>query len=77
MSTSHELRRVAKQRIESLSPERLKVAVEFLQYLDQRASDEATAELLHNPGLLGDVRRAERDRKGGKGKNWRGIREDV
>jgi hypothetical protein len=77
MSTSHDLRQTAKETIEGLSPQRLKVAAEFLQYLEQRASDEATAELLATPGLLSGLDRAEKDRKSGKGKNWRGIRKDV
>ncbi len=42
MSTSHELRRVTKERIESLSPQQLKVAAEFLKYLAERASEGAT-----------------------------------
>ena len=58
MSTSHELRRVTKERIESLSPQQLKVAAEFLKYLAERASEEATAELLKTTGLVKDLQRA-------------------
>ena len=77
MSTTHDLRRVTKERIESLSAEQLKVAAEFLHYLQQRASEEATAELLKTPSLLKELKQAQSDRKGRKGKNWRGIRKDV
>ncbi len=44
MSPAHLLRQ-AKHHLESLSPERLKVAADFLAYLEDRDSDEATTEL--------------------------------
>ncbi|MCI0333387.1 MAG: hypothetical protein L0228_09210 [Planctomycetes bacterium] len=37
------------------------MAAEFLRYLDERASVEATEELLKIPGLLEDLAEAERD----------------
>ena len=77
MSTSQELRRAAKDSIDSLTPGKLKVAADFLEFLQGRASDEATAELLKMPRLVQDLKRAEKDRKAGKGKNWRGVRKDV
>ncbi len=76
MSTSQELRQVTKERIDRLSPGQLKVAAEFLQYLQERAGEEATAELLKVPSLLADLKRAEKDRKAGKGKNWREVRKE-
>ncbi len=77
MSTSQELRQVAKERIDRLAPGKLRVAAEFLQYLQDRASEEATAELLAIPGLMTDLKRAEKARRAGKGKNWRGIRKGA
>lgn len=59
--TVAQLRQSAKQTLEGLPPEQLKVAAEFLKYLDERASDEATEELLRIPGLLEDLEEAERD----------------
>jgi hypothetical protein len=59
--TTAELRQEARQTLEKLSPELLKVAAEFLRYLDERASAEATEELLKIPGLLEDLAEAERD----------------
>lgn len=59
--TTSELRQVAKQTLENLPPEQLKVAADFLRYLDERASAEATEELLKIPGLLEDLTEAERD----------------
>jgi hypothetical protein len=59
--TTAELRQLAKDTVDDLPPEQLKVAAEFLRYLDERASDEATEELLKIPGLLEDLEQAERD----------------
>jgi hypothetical protein len=59
--TTKQLREVAKETLEGLPPEQLKVAAEFLRFLDERASDEATEELLKIPGLLEDLEEAERD----------------
>ncbi len=59
--TTTELRQVAKNTLDGLPPAQLKVAAEFLRYLDECASDEATEELLKIPGLLDDLKEAERD----------------
>jgi len=75
--TTAELRQVAKQTLDTLPPEQLKVAAEFLRYLDERASDEATAELLRIPGLLADLAEADRDIAEGRTANWRTVRDDV
>jgi hypothetical protein len=69
--TTAELRQLAKETLESLPPEQLNVAAEFLRYLDERASDEATEELLKIPGLLEDLAEAERDIAEGRTVNWR------
>ena len=75
--TTTQLLQAAKDSLETLPPEQLKVAVEFLRYLEERASDEATAELLKIPGLLEDLEEAERDFSEGRGVNWREVRPDV
>jgi hypothetical protein len=41
----------AEGRLRALSPERLRVAVDFLTYLEERESSEATEELLHISGF--------------------------
>jgi hypothetical protein len=64
--TTTDLLQVAKETLEGLPPPQLKVAAEFLRYLDERASDEATEELLKIPGLLEDLAEAERDIAEGK-----------
>jgi hypothetical protein len=75
--TTTELRQLAKQTLENLPPQQLKVAAEFLRYLDERASLEATEELLKIPGLLEDLEEAERDFAEGRSVNWRDLRRDV
>ncbi len=75
--TTAELRQTAKDTLDALPPAQLKVAVEFLRFLDERMSDEATEELLRIPGLLEDIQEAERDFSEGKGVHWREVRQDV
>jgi len=41
----------AERRLHALSPERLRVAADFLAYLEERESSEATEELLRIPGF--------------------------
>ena len=50
MSTST-TRTQAKERLDRLSDERLQVADDFLAYLEERESCEATEELLRIPGV--------------------------
>ena len=56
--TTLQLRRTAEHRLKALPSAKLKVAAEFLAYLETSASDEATAELLRIPGLMEDIRKA-------------------
>jgi hypothetical protein len=65
--SARELRRELKRRIDRLSADRLPVADDFLAYLEERESEEATAELLRIPGLLKDLEEAEREFAEGKG----------
>ncbi|HEY3242490.1 MAG TPA: hypothetical protein VGM03_03985 [Phycisphaerae bacterium] len=71
------LRRRAKRQIEQLSPERLEVAIDFLGYLEERESNEATEELLRIPGLVDAFAEAKKDIAAGRGVNWRRVRRDV
>ncbi len=75
--TIAELRKHAKERLDGLPPDKVRVAAEFLDYLDTAASRDATAELLKMPGLLRDVQEAPRHVKGGRYKDWRKVRDDV
>jgi hypothetical protein len=74
---ARELRREAKKRLNALSPERLKVATDFLAYLEERESNEATEELLRIPGLLAAFKKAGKHMPAGKLADWRKVRKDV
>lgn len=63
--TAATLRR-AKKRLETLSPERLRVADDFLAYLEERESNEATEELMEIPGFLDRLAVAEQEAREGR-----------
>ena len=75
--TALQLRKVAEHRLRTLPPAKLKVAAEFLAFLEIDVSDEATSELLRIPGILGDIRKAKKEVAAGKGVEWRKVRRDV
>ncbi len=75
--TTAELRKQAKEQLDALPPDKIRVAVEFLNYLDIAASRDATAELLKMPGLLDEVKEAAGDIKKGRFTDWRKVRKDV
>ncbi len=61
-----ELLHSTKRRLDALTPQRLRVAADFLAYLEEREADEATAELLALPGLLEALSKAEEDIAAGR-----------
>lgn len=63
---TQELRQNLKESIDRLSPERLLVAADFLAYLAESESDEATMELLKIPGFLEKFNQARKDVAAGK-----------
>jgi hypothetical protein len=65
MSTA-ELRDQVKEYIDQLSPERLLVAADFLAYLAERESEDATQELLDIPGFVEAFERGKKDAAAGK-----------
>jgi hypothetical protein len=75
--TIAQLRKQAKERLDSLPPDKVRVAAEFLDYLETAASRDATAELLKMPGMLRDVEDAAGHIKGGRFKDWRKVRNVV
>jgi hypothetical protein len=75
--TIAELRKQAKERLDCLPPDKVRVAAEFLDYLETAASRDATAELLKIPGLLRDAKEAPKHVKRGRFKDWRKVRDDV
>lgn len=71
------LKRQAKQLIDGMSPEQLRVASEFLAFVKAREADSATMELLAIPGFEASYARGMRDIKAGRTKAWRKVRSDV
>jgi len=67
----------AEQRLRSLSPERLRVASDFLAYLQEREENEATAELLSIPGFEAAFRRAIEQAESGEVVRFEDIRRHV
>jgi len=76
MSTA-ELQEQVKAYVDQLSPERLRVAADFLAYLADRESEEATQELLDIPGFVEVFERGKKDAAEGKVIDWREVRKDV
>lgn len=72
-----ELNRQIKEYADRLSPERLQVAADFLAYLADKESEEATQEILAIPGIMKTLEKAEKNIAEGKVRNWREIRDDV
>jgi hypothetical protein len=75
--TTAELRKKAKERLDGLPPDKVRVAAEFLDYLDTAASRDATEELSKIPGLLQDVEEASEQIQKGQFEDWRKVRNDV
>lgn len=75
--TTLQLRRAAEHRLKALPPGKLRVAAEFLAYLENAASDRATAELLSIPGFLADVGKAHKEIAAGKAVPWRKVLRGV
>jgi len=67
----------AERRLHSLSPERLRVANDFLAYLQEREENEATAELLSIPGFEAAFQHAVQQAESGEVVRFEDIRRDV
>lgn len=67
----------AKRRLERLSPDRLRVASDFLAYLEEREQSEATEELLNIPGFGERFRRAVQQVEEGRIVRFEDVRRDV
>lgn len=72
-----QLRNRAKAIIDGMSPSQLRVASEFLAFVENRGLDSATLELLSIPGFEASFARGMKDIKSGRTKPWRKVRSDV
>jgi len=71
-----EIKAKIRDTLENLSPEKLKMALEFLEDL-QRSEGEETQALLNEPGFIEDYRQAKEDIRTGKTVSWEDIKRDV
>jgi hypothetical protein len=72
-----EVRQQINQYLDGLSSERLELVADFLAYLADKESENATQELLDIPGFIESFERGKKDIAEGRVKNWRTIRSDV
>ena len=63
--------------LKRLSPERLRVVANFLAYLDERESNDATEELLSIPNFMEDYQEAMQDMERGDVVAFESIRRHV
>jgi hypothetical protein len=61
-----DVKRLAKKKIDALSPISARVALDFLDFLDSKEDAGATEELLAIPGFMSEFREAERQVAQGK-----------
>lgn len=75
--TYQEIRNEIKKYAEQLSTKNVNTAYEFMAFLADKESEEATQELLEIPGLLEEIEQAKKDMDGGNLVDWRELRKDV
>ena len=63
--------------IERLPTEKLRAAIDYMNYLYDKEAWEATYELASNPEIVKSLERAEADEKAGRLKSWDDVRRDV
>jgi len=63
--------------LQRLSPERLRVAADFLAYLDERESNDVTEELLSIPSFKEDFQEALQDFEKGDVVSFKSIRRHI
>jgi len=72
-----EIRQQINQHLDQLSSDRLQLVADFLAYLTDKESEQATKELLDIPGFLESFEKGKKDIAEGRVANWRTIRTDV
>ena len=72
-----ELKQRAIMLIEQLSADKLKIAHDYLAYLQDKEAWEATHELMSDPEVAESLNRAETDVKAGRLKRWADVESDI
>ena len=70
------MKKKIKNTIEGLSPEKLKIVLDFLEDL-QRSDEEETQALLNEVGFIEEYRQAKEDIRTGNTISWEDIKRDV
>ena len=71
------IRKKVKEAIKTLSEERSRVVLDFINYLGEREEWEATGELLSDKKLLTDYKAAKEEIKKGNTVKWNAIKRNV
>ena len=74
--TTIKIREQIEEYIDQIPPEHLGSVLDFVAYLADRESEDATEELLKIPGFIEAFERGKRDIADGNFVNWRSIRHD-
>ena len=72
-----DLQQQAVMLIERLPTEKLKAAIDYMNYLYDKEAWEATYELASDPEIVKSLEQAEADVKAGRLKSWADVRRDV
>ena len=70
-------RRRATALIRDLSLKKLKIAVEFLSYLQTKEDWEPTLEILQSPSLIRSIKRGQEDIRKGRWVKWSDVKRRV
>ena len=71
------LKQQAVMLIEQLPTEKLRAAIDYLNYLYDKEAWEATHELASDPEIAKDLEHAKDDVKAGRLKSWADVKRDV
>ena len=67
----------AKKLLDHLSEDKAKVALSFLEFLEEKECWEATKEILRDRELMASIQRGKEDIAKGRARPWREVKKDV
>ena len=67
----------ARKLLDHLSEDKAKVAVSFLEFLEEKECWEATKEILSNKELMASIQRGKADIAKGRVRPWREVKKNV
>ena len=63
--------------LDHLSDDKAKVAVSFLEFLEEKECWEATKEVLEDKGMMASIRRGKLDIAAGRVRPWKEVKKNV